>query len=303
MDRFIRDVFIFSIIFVLTNILTYNFITKGLLYDKYEFEISNIKQSNFIFSDSHGWALTNNFPKGKKMLSDMNFQNLSYGSDSYFDIYFKLEYLIKNNVKIDTIFVSVDDHMLSPYRNGTNNRNRSIVYSDYESYNHFFPLSKPEYFLRKYLIRFLPLTQTSNSKLLREYFKRNFDIQKEKIPEDDQWGQLSNEERVLYSKRRKEILFPEKMTSLKLKNCLLQIIELSSANNINVIGLKFPIAQSFQSVIDGNNFGADRVLKSKGLNIINLESAIVNEKLFKNQDHLNNEGVIYFLNLLSKSKK
>ena len=137
MKKFFKEIVIGTSALFIINLFIFYLIINPEVYRPYESVMENIESNNFIFSDSHGWSLTNNYPKGKRLLKENNIKNLSYGSDSYFDIYFKLKHLIEQNVKVDTIYLSADPHMLGKKRVKNNNRNRSIVYADYSTYNYF----------------------------------------------------------------------------------------------------------------------------------------------------------------------
>ena len=125
----------------LINLIIFYLIINPEFYRPYEKVIENIESRNFIFSDSHGWSLTKNNYKGEMKLKKNNIKNLSYGSDSYKDIYIKLSYLIQQGISIDTIYLSTDPHMLGKKREVNNNKNRSIAYADFENYREFYNTS------------------------------------------------------------------------------------------------------------------------------------------------------------------
>src|SRR5690606_30478587 len=82
----------------------------------------------YLFADSRGQSL-------KSIPSQYGIYNFSAGSESYVDIKRKLNFLTART-NIDTIFLYVDDHALSQYRERANNVDRSLFYvarSDYQN--------------------------------------------------------------------------------------------------------------------------------------------------------------------------
>ena len=200
MKRFFKEILIGASALFIINLFIFYLIINPEVYRPYESVMENIESNNFIFSDSHGWSLTKNYPEGERLLKENNIKNLSYGSDSYFDIYFKLNYLIEQNIKIDTVYLSADQHMLGKKRVNNNNRNRSIVYTDYSTYNKFFELSYAEFFVRKYLRKYLSTFDVNNSKLIQEYL--NAKISNSSKSKQIEWDNLPDAKKHRKSKNR-----------------------------------------------------------------------------------------------------
>ena len=71
-------------------------------------------------------------------LNALGITNFSFDSESYFDVYNKLNYLIRNH-SVETIYLCVDDHTLSHYRQYWTNGQHSIYFSDYQDYKRWTP--------------------------------------------------------------------------------------------------------------------------------------------------------------------
>jgi hypothetical protein len=100
-----------------------------------------------MLADSHGVPLSN-------MLEQYGIYNFSFGSDSYFDMYRKIKFLSgKTNVR--RIFISADEHTLSPYREKTNNMDRSLIYASKKEFKSNYMYIK-EKFIKKYIVFFQP---------------------------------------------------------------------------------------------------------------------------------------------------
>ena len=154
MKKFILKMLLFTgFLFVI------NLIFKKILDEIYfkEYYQVNLDSEIYLLSDSHGGALGN--------FNDEKIYNFSAGSDSYFDMKNKLNFLIrKSNIK--TIIITVDDHTLSPYRDNSNNLDRSSFFNSREDYVSFF-----EFLKKKYLFQNLVLLEPKYGALLNKYLK------------------------------------------------------------------------------------------------------------------------------------
>ena len=132
MKDFIQKLLFFFLGLILINIFFYTTFFKTILWNPYSRNKNELeKYRSFLFSDSHGGALerTNLFKIGV-----FNFSN---GSDSYVDIYYKLNFLFENHIHIDTIFLAVDEYFLNKRKEIYNNENRSIIFSTFSSFRNF----------------------------------------------------------------------------------------------------------------------------------------------------------------------
>lgn len=286
MRNFFKEITLGLLGLFLLNLIIFYSIINPKVYKPYESVMENIHSENIIFSDSHGWSLTNNIPENEKILKKNNIVNLSYGSDSYLDIYFKLKYLIEKGVKIDTIYLSADLHMFGNTRVKSNNRDRSIAYSDYETYSKFYEMMYIEYFIRKNIRKYLSTFDVNNSRLIQEYISSFFN-QKEEF-DIVEWQNLSIVERENRSQSKFEIFY-KKGFSKELEEALDEILQISKSNNITVVGVLFPLSVEMNSLsLPKNIKRPEMILLNNGYKI--LEFDFQNPIYFENQDHVNQKG-------------
>ena len=284
MKKFISNLSILLIIALLFNVVVFIFATDNY-YKNYR-DLPGKKFHSFLIADSHGISLDRYSEK-------YGVYNFSTSSDSYLDMERKVSYLVKNKYKIDKIYLTVDGHTLSPYRDQYNNSDKSIIYtSDFTL----------KYFKEKYLKYYFPVFQVKVNTLFRIYLESK--IQKI-FPRNDAaknnltWSQLSNQEKLQKAAERARGQFPTKDSSENLTAILLKIIKICKKNNIELIGLKFPVSNSYLEVLDNRDYGADQLFISNGLKVLNYESFFHNKQdYFKDEDHLNFEGGEKFSNIL-----
>jgi hypothetical protein len=297
MKRFFKEMVIGVASLFFINLIVFYSIINPEVYRPYESTMQNINAENFIFSDSHGWSLTINYSEGERLLKAYNIQNLSYGSDSYFDIYFKLKYLIKQNIKIDTIYLSADPHMLGQKRVNNNNRNLSIVYADFETYKLFFDITYPEFFVRKYLRKYLSTFDVNNAKLIQEYLGSMLSYTSTK--NSQKWIDLSIDQRVKQSAARFENFY-QKGSTKKLEKALNKVLLIAKQNKINVVGVEFPVSEQMKSLgIPENIVELKNILNDNGIEVLSLNH-IEDPKYFNNQDHVNELGAKIIIDKIIK---
>jgi hypothetical protein len=283
MKRFLIQLSIFIVGYLLLNCLAYWTVIHPLVYKEYIQLPFDYKADTVIFGDSHAWYLTKDNQVGDSILKRYNIYNFSYGSDSYHDILFKLNFLIKNDKKPRTILLTADNHTLSIKRDKTNNLNRSVYYSDFEVYSAVRSVNFVEYFARKHLIKYLPLLDPSNSSFFVEYFKGFLRSEKKSYPD---WIQRSENYRRKQAKKKSNQFFPQKHRSKKLLKSLEQIIRLCKENNIQIIAVKYPLTTEFRDAVS-LNYGADSVLRSNSFQILDYSGLLSDSKFFLDEDHLN----------------
>jgi len=289
MRNFCNNILKFSIIILLFNGTLFLF-TNGEYYKEYKKYPDKIF-NKFILSDSHGLPMRT-FPE------KYNVFNLSAGSDSYLDMERKISYLLINKYKVDTIFITVDDHTLSPYRERTNNLDRSAIYYassiDYEN--------QYEFLINKYFKYYLPIFQPKTRSLVKSYLQSKLKVKNLSNKNsfyDKVWSNFPKDERIDLSEKRLKMQFPTDRKSRKLKSSLLDIIRVCQINKITLIGLKFPLSASYINALDTKNFGADELFESKGLSVKNMKSAFLEHpEYFADQDHLNYKGSEIFTKIL-----
>ena len=291
MNKFLTYCGTFTVLLLALNVLLGY--VGGQLYDQ-DYGTPPMQDGNYLLADSHG-----------KMLADFgavhNLHNFSAAGDSYQDMERKLSYLIRSGVTIDTLYLSVDAHMLSPYRERANNLDRSYTYASFTDYPSTFMGLKDK------LIRpSLPFFRGKMSKVVRTAvangMRRLFGIH---APDSKQvlhcWTELSEDERHRRARERAEKQFPTDNKSTILTQSLQAMVEQAHGVGITVIGIRFPITQTYAAMIAEQDYGAHRLLARQGIPIIDLSSSITDNRYFRDQDHLNEAGAKLAVDLLVSS--
>lgn len=286
MKKFISNLFIFFIIVFLFNVVVFEFANDNY-YKGYK-EVPSKKFHSLLMADSHGLPLN-------KLLEKHNTYNFSASSESYLDIKRKILYLIENKYEITRIYITVDRYSLSPYRDTSNNEDKSIIFS---TGNNFHDLK--ERFLKYYF----PIFQPKINPVLKMYLKARLkgvlikDINKKTTK---LWSKLPESEQIKWSEVRVRGQFSSKNKSLNLEKTLLEIINLCKTNGIELIGIKFPVSHTYLKIVGHRNYGADQLFISNGLKVIDSESIFINnDEYFGDQDHLNKKGGEAFVKELLK---
>lgn len=310
MDKYLKHILIFSIGLIILNILAYIFISKPVLLEGYLVPADSLRSyHSYLFADSHGAAI-------RKNLKQYGIFNFSFESDNYCDIYNKISFLYDENISLDTVLISVDDHTLSPYRERINNLNRSIFYSNQQSYTDYSNKGRISFYVSKYILPYLPLFNTSNSRLFSYYLLsillpenrpsttvENPDTKKETEGNSAKvsGAEKRPEENLSASQDRMAYQFPEGEKSFKLEGCLENIIQLCQQHKTVVVGIKFPLSANYLLVLDDKSYHADRLLAQYDITTIDLKYIFVeSDHLFKDPDHVNQKGAKEFSFLLMK---
>lgn len=269
-------------------LLIANFILFKVVYRVYleEYEKVETTFSTYILSDSHGVPL-------KQLQSQSEVYNFSAASDSYIDMERKLSFLI-SNTKVKRILITVDDHTLSSYREHGNNLDRSAFFADFNDYSNYYDFFKDKY-LRYNVVFFNAKYQS----LLKPYLvSQVFTIAKEPYKSED-WSELSHEEQNKLSFERFKGQFEESYKSEILKGSLEKIISLCQSSGIELIGVKYPISESYFRLMDDKTYDAEGIFIEHGLKVLDYKRLYLNrDEFFENQDHLNFEGGSVFFRYL-----
>lgn len=290
MDKFIRSILKFALLMLLVNGVI--FLVKYILFMDY-YKYSDEHES-YLLADSHGWYLGDKTER-------IGIANFSYYSDSYIDTERKLNYLASEE-QIDTIFISADDHTLSPYREFSNNGYKSLKY-EYTQGN--YSLSDfAQYKLQDFVVLFDPNIRAIISHFFNEQSEKLLGVNEEKKDvEDLPWDQLSEEDRIALSEERFAEQFPEGDGSAKLEESLMNIIELCDKENITLIGIKFPLADEYSRLIGGRSYGADSILRANGITIYDFRDIFRNtDYYFDDPDHISERGGEKLIGLMDNLK-
>jgi hypothetical protein len=231
----------------------------------------------FLFADSHGNCL-------RRDAESFKIHNLAYGSDSYKDILRKLEYLIHNNVDIDTLIITVDPHTLSPYREAVNNDQYSSLLRD--QVDMYLPILNAQY--------------TTTLPRLAEMKTKSLLTKKNVKKTTSTWADLSISERVKAANGRFRSQFPRKGYSSNLRKDLMKILDRCKEFKIVVYGIRFPLVAEYSAMVDREDYGASKIFDHKQIPVLNYQNQSFPDTNFKNQDHLNLEGGFELLKLIKR---
>lgn len=201
---------------------------------------------------------------------------------------------------MDTLYLCVDNHTLSMYRQSWTNRARSIYFSDFKHYTDYYSLSFRDYFLKKYLYFRFPLFDTSHSKVLKEKIASMLRGEKPGNYDTYDFGEVSVERRVERSRQRISTQFPEDdQPSDLLTDCLYEIICLCESEDIVLVGVKFPLTKEFFDELGSKSYRADSIFKAHHLPVLDYSRAYLDSiSYFRDQDHLNHMGSEKFVRLM-----
>jgi hypothetical protein len=285
MKRFLKNILYFTFLLLFINLIFGLLIQYLKYYNMYE--SVNLNCTSYLLADSHGLPLKNNLEKN-------NIFNFSAGSESYFDMLRKIKFLISNS-KIKRLIITTDDHTLSKYRDQSNNLDRSAKFTTVSDYNGYY-----DYFINKYLKRYIPFCNPKARDLIKAYLftpKKQPSLTKQPI-----WKNLKKVDKIKSALVRADYQFIDNHSSINLINAIESIIDVCRKNKIEIIGIKFPIANEYYPMVEKRSYHADSIFYKKGIRVFNFSKIFDrNDEYFANQDHLNDVGGIVFCNILLDS--
>jgi hypothetical protein len=201
----------------------------------------------------------------------------------------KLVFLIKNH-KVERVILTADDHTLSNYRQNSNNSERSIQFVDFEDIQHIdYSSDRLSYLKEKYLTNYVVLLNSKSKGILWTYFKGFLKTNGRKEANNDDWSRRGNRKRA--AENRVRVQFVNVQESEDQRRSLVKIIKLCKENNVELIGLKFPLSRDYIDAMDDKTFGSDSILVSQNIKVLDFKTLFeTQDSLFANQDHLNKIG-------------
>ncbi|SNS36728.1 hypothetical protein SAMN06295967_10863 [Belliella buryatensis] len=288
MRAFLKNTFLFLIILLVVNFALFLLI-RGFYIKDYE-EV-DLDFDEFILADSHGTPLGD-------FAEEFEVHNFSAQSDSYLDMGRKLRYLLRKG-KIERIYISVDDHTLSPTRENQNNLDRSAYYTERDDFDSWF-----EFVNEKYLKYYLVFLNDRYSLVIKNFITEElFDYRrwggsKGRIA----WENLTEEERRRQAQDRFENYFEQDGASEKMRDALMNIISLSREHNVELIGVRFPLSRSYYGILGEESYHADSIFMKESLRILDFDNVFLDrDSLFRDMDHLDREGGEIFVDILLDS--
>jgi hypothetical protein len=281
MKIFLKNIFIYILLLLFLNFFIFHLV-DDLYFSNYIFN-DNSKYSTFLLADSHGDRL-------KNYLEVYGIKNLSTPGDSYLDFKRKIISLRENNVKIDNIILTADRHTLSKYRDNLNNHDRSIrIINKPDKDSHYY------FWINKYFKYYIPLLNSKARDILKNYVFKNYISNNKKI-----WSDFNNlkKEKMIKSRLKQQFGLGKSKVQVKY---LIELIDYCSSNNINIIGLRFPITNQYYNKINKIDYGAMKIIQDNGFIVKSFDTKFLNnDEYFQDQDHLNDKGAKEFSKLFGK---
>ena len=287
MKRFLRMIIFFSLGLAALNAAVFAIVAPLVDGEGYLKKVSGMPEGmqGIVLADSHGTRLDD------AALGSAGIANLSEGSDSYDDMLNKLEYSIRH-YPIGLVILTADGHCLSKYREYTNNLDKSSLLVGGNGY-------------KAVLRQVLPLLDPKSRDLFKASVSARFSralargasptasLTSPTLPWKD------NPDRARLAARRAETQFKFAEPSRRLGTTLDRIAGLCEERGIRLVGLRFPLSGDYLREIGGRDYGAATRLKTLDTKIIDGESLYADrDELFKDQDHLSQEGGRLFTRLL-----
>jgi hypothetical protein len=273
-----KGLLITSIFYLITFFIVYD-----NYYKKYLDNLNDVNTNKILLSDSHGLALNN-------LETKLNVKNLSFGSDSFLDMYRKLDFVNSLN-KIDTVYISLDEHLFSSYRDNFNNshissfivKNKSLI-ELIKDFN-VLPGSKGHLFLQNKI------------KLgLYNLIKPPSILSKK----DQNWGEANSNSKNIKAERRVALQFKD--FSILQHNYFDSIYKYCNKFKIKLIGIKFPLSKDYLNFRNSNLKFKQYNINYHNIQLIDFSKAFINnDSLFRDQDHVNEKGANLILSILNNN--
>ena len=244
-------------------------------------EMQKMSLRTAVFSDSHGQALNND------MLNAAGIVNFSIGTDSYPDMLMKLRYLTHHRI-LNRVVLATDYHLFTQYRENINNQ------KDSKSLEYTVPVLSV-------IKRFVPLLNPYS----RDIFLRIVTKEKDGRPRTP-WQEMSGTQRLKSTEERVKKQFPTDILAKTQRDAFEQIVRLCKQEGFSVVGVRYPLADTYQNVMKQTGFDfnrVDRYIREAGIpNLDYLDhfsSEEDSDSYFKDQDHVNKKGSAVLTQLLA----
>lgn len=278
MKKFIINISLFVFCLAIIDLCFFR-IAYNEYFDPYENVPLNY--SAYILADSHGEAL-HDIPE------KFGVYNFAVGGDSYLDMLRKVKYLVRNT-DLKRVIIGADDHTLSTYREKSNNNDRSIYFVPWNEFSNIFVLTTA--FLKRYVVFISPKS--------RDVIKLYMISRGKKKKKSFVWDEMPDIFKKEQSQMRYNVQFNGHGKSKSLERSLKEIISICKNNNIELIGVKYPLTKEYIAVIGDDNYGADALLLENGLMVYDYKEYFEGKDyLFRDTDHLNDQGAEEFIKIL-----
>lgn len=287
MKRFIKNILVFIFLVFIFNIFLYVFVSQFFSPDSYYQKVVQAppQTTTIILADSHGIYFND------ALLRNANIQNMSYASDSYIDMYRKLEFSIEN-YPISEVVITVDRHTLSPYREAGVNSYLSRKLNDYGEWPYT-------------LFKYFPVFDVPSISILQGYVLTKFGnlvswisrTEGSGLGNSTDWFEAPN--KLSLARARVAGQFPSLESSIELFKELQNIVNLCEYHSVDLIGVRFPVTKEYFKEVENFDYEAKEFLENKGITVLDYENIFFNiPEYFSDQDHINDEGGTVLSNLI-----
>jgi hypothetical protein len=140
---------------------------------------------------------------------------------------------------------------------------------------------------------------TKNSKIFKLYMESRRKGEEFNDFSDFSFATLSIEKQQERSMDRVKTQYPNNEPSEKMTKCLAEIVSICEVKKVKLIGIKFPLSNSFLEALGSNGYGADSILREKEIEIYDFKKSFaMHTNYFRDQDHVNKLGSIELSKLL-----
>lgn len=287
MRKFLINILKFIFLLLIVNHIIY-MIGQKLYFDEYNSVDTSFH--SYLMADSHGVML-------EDLTEKFGVYNFSNNGDSYFDMEIKLDYLIKNS-RIDTLYISIDNHALTTYRKQFNNLDRSIIYTDKSHYN-----SSVSYLWNRYIHAYLVILQPKLGKILMNALKKSAkNMYSNSNKKHTEWHERTDKLRNESINKRIALQYSSTKIVHELEDAFKRILQKCTENNITVFGIHFPVVSEYEEAIPMKSKVLETILKAQNGTVLKSQNDVFTPLDFRDQDHLNKKGATKFNQLLFQKK-
>lgn len=225
---------------------------------------------------------------------------LTFGSDSFNEMYLKLNYLIRKDVELDFLVLPLDYNSFSQYRSYLNNRDKMLTVSNITQYNKLYQTDVT--IIEKKIKRYVPVLIPENASNLTQY---TFEYFKRKLKEivlgstgssskqEKTWSNLTMEQKFNQAESRVEGQFKGGYINESMWAAFNKILRTCKNKNIKIIGVRYPVTKVYHNQTPKKfiNEVNSRIQNSDLYKVLDFSELYWGqEKYFANQDHLNKKG-------------
>lgn len=267
--------------------------SQRALFTEYRKGFSQVLEAShpaILLGDSHTRAL------GNVEEIDARILNLGYPSDSLGDMLIKLIYCADEDNKLRILFLQADDHILNDYRLQVNNRQLSVEYSNFASYQASYGGGVRQYVWEQYVVNYMPMLAVDRAELFQRHMHSTVRGWLHRGPSPaapaDDWSLLPVAERQRQAEARIQAHYTGEQAP-QLMDTLDKIVREARAHGIQVVGVKYPLTPEYRERAEARSNGQSvaEFLGAYGVEVLDFSRLYDDHpEFFKDPDHLNLRG-------------